>query len=370
MKARLLGVLFGLLGLKGLSQNGVTSYPGWQIKPVYSKGFVLIHRATIGHLVKGYPDLYEFNLSKPTIGNKLWHQENNFPNIGVTFHVMDFKNPNQLGYAFTAAPYVEIPLKKEDKWWRLSMRMAWGASYLNKKFDITTNSKNIAIGSHVNAFVQFRWMMTWHLNEFLTLEPGLTFTHYSNGHMYNPNLGLNVVGLGTGLNILLPKARNVVHQTPDEKEKANHCKKNELLAMLAFGLNQRGVADSLTLTRSLQLSYHRRIRNTHTFILGTDIFYDDNYRIDYRYTMGEWPKLQQALRVSLKAGYAYNIGQVSVPIEIGYYVFQKFNPDAVLVTRLGVRYYHPSGLSFLFGLRTHYAVAYNFELGVGYRLPL
>lgn len=370
MKARVLFVLVWCISLFAGAQNGLTEYPGWQVKPVYSKGFVLIHRATIGHLVKGYPDLYEFNLSKPTLGNKRWQQENNFPNVGITMQVMDFKNPSQLGYAFTAAPYVEIPLKKEDKWWRLSMRLAWGASYLNKKFDIVTNSKNIAIGSHVNAFVQFRWFLTLKLNNYMTVEPGFSFTHYSNGHMYNPNLGLNVVSLGTGLNILLPKARNVQRREPEATEPLRVSKKNELLFAFAYGLNQRGVADSLNPTRMLTLTYHRRVRNTHTFIFGTDLFYDDLYRIDYRYTLGHWPSFKEAMRVSVKAGYAYNIGNVSVPIEIGYYVYQKFNPDAVLVTRLGVRYFHPNGLSFMFGLRTHYAVAYNFELGVGYRLPL
>jgi hypothetical protein len=40
------------------------------------------------------------------------------------------------------------------------------------------------------------------------------------------------------------------------------------------------------------------------------------------------------------------------------------------VSRIGVRYYSKSGLIAHFGLRTHFAVAYDFEYGLGYRFYL
>ena len=73
------------------------------------------------------------------------------------------------------------------------------------------------------------------------------------------------------------------------------------------------------------------------------------------------------MRVSARLGYSYNIGHISLPIEMGYYVFQKSKPDGYVVSRIGVRYYSKSGIVAHFGLRTHFAVAYNFEYGLGYR---
>ena len=74
--------------------------------------------------------------------------------------------------------------------------------------------------------------------------------------------------------------------------------------------------------------------------------------------------------MSIKLGYSYNVGRLSFPFEVGYYFFQKTKPDELIVNRLGVRYYSKTGLIAHFGLRTHFAVAYNFEYGLGYRFSL
>src|SRR5687768_8778197 len=39
-------LLVHLLG----AQNGITGHPDWQIKAVYNRGFILVHRISIGHL--------------------------------------------------------------------------------------------------------------------------------------------------------------------------------------------------------------------------------------------------------------------------------------------------------------------------------
>ncbi|MCE3259340.1 MAG: secreted protein, partial [Bacteroidetes bacterium] len=188
------------------SQNGITGNPDWFIKPSVNQGFILEHRSTIGHLVKGYPTIYEVNVGKPTLGDKLWHLENNMPDVGMSLSVLDFKNPAQLGYAFSIAPYAEIPLHRVRKT-RMIMRLCWGVTYLNKCFDIKTNPKNIAIGSNINSFVQFKWF--WHIpiTKNIRFEPGFAFSHASNARAKVPNLGLNVVSLNAAFNYLIPSGR-------------------------------------------------------------------------------------------------------------------------------------------------------------------
>jgi hypothetical protein len=350
-------------------QNSITGYPGFQLKPVFNQGFVIVHRSSIGHLVRGYPSIYELNISKPTLGNHLWHVENNMPDLGITLQWMDFKNSSQLGHALTAAPYVEIPLNAEEKMSRLIIRLSWGVSYVTKRFDINENHKNIAIGSHFNCFTQFRWF--WHikLNEKLRLEPGMSFSHVSNGRLRNPNLGLNVVSANLGLNYLFPK--NTVQRTLTRDSSTKVKSKNELLFIFAKGLNQRSI-NSAPLMRTFLISgaFQRNVRNTHKFSAGMDVFYDQNYTVDYGLNFNREAQGIDLFRISVRAGYSYNVGRVSFPLEVGYYIHQKVNPDAMIVSRIGVRYYSPIGLVGHFGLRTHYAVAYNFEFGLGYRLFL
>lgn len=352
-----------------LGQNGITGHPDWHIKAAINQGFILEHRSTIGHLVKGYPTVYEMDIAKPTLGNKLWHVENNKPDVGFNFTVVDFKNPSQLGYVFALAPFIDIPLnKKENRMSRVVMRLCWGVCYLNKAFDIRTNPKNIAIGSNVNSFVQFKWLWHLQLTKDLRFEPGFAFSHASNGRAKVPNLGLNVVTLNAGLNYTIKSASKPAINKIDSSAKVKS--RNEIVASAAFGYNQREVATEPLYNLLISAAYHRNIRNTHKFGIGTDIFIDQNYMIDYKIEFNKEPAPIDQVRASVKFCYSYNVGRISFPLEIGYYYFQKASPDAPVVSRIGVRYYSRCGLVASVGLRTHFAVAYDFEYGLGYRFYL
>ncbi|MBI2723034.1 MAG: acyloxyacyl hydrolase [Bacteroidetes bacterium] len=350
-------------------QNGITGNPEWLIKPAINQGFILEHRSTLGHLVKGYPTIYEVDIGKPTLGNKLWHLENNKPDIGLSFTVIDFKNPQQLGYSIALAPFADIPLNRnESRKTRLIMRVSWGVAYLNKAFDIHTNPKNIAIGSKVNSFVQFKWF--WHIpiNKNLRFEPGFAFSHASNARAKVPNLGLNVISLNAGLNYIIPRSKKTVVDKIDSSTKVKS--KNELMAYASFGYNQREVATPYLFNLQMAFAYHRNVRNTHKFGIGTDVYVDQNYLIDYQQELQKPATGLDNFRTSLKFCYSYNIGRISFPAEIGYYIVQKVKPDGPVIFRLGVRYYGKHGFVAAIGLRTHFAVAYDFEYGIGYRFFL
>ena len=305
-------------------------------------------------------------MSKPTLGNKLWHLENNKPDIGVSFQCIDFKNPQQLGYALTIAPYVEIPLNVKEKRSRVIMRLCWGATYITKSFDIYENRKNIAIGSHVNSYVQFKWFWRMQLSKNIRFEPGFAFSHASNGKAKNPNLGLNVVSLNAAFNFLIPSKKPKA-ETLKVDSSAGVRSKNEIFTFAAIGFNQREIATENLNTFVVSATYQRNVRNTHKFSAGVDLFYDQNYLLDYEIDLLNKPTGFDQMRVAARIGYSYNIGRISLPIEMGYYVFQKTKPDGYVVSRIGVRYYSASGIVAHFGLRTHFAVAYCFEYGLGYR---
>jgi hypothetical protein len=354
------------LAARIFAQNGITGHPDWQIKPVFNTGFIMVHRISIGHLVKGYPAIYELNFSKPTLGNKLWHIENNKPDIGITLQYMDYRNPAQLGYAYTAAPYVEIPLSRYERASRMVMRLSWGLTYISKPFDIRSNHKNIAIGSHYNCFAQFRWFWQLYLSRLVRFEPGITFSHASNGRAQNPNLGLNVISLNAGFNFLIPSQKKPEIRRIDSS--AANRSRGEYLFFAATGYNERKMNTENIPCAVVSAAYQRNVRNTHKFSLGVDVFFDTNYMLDYETDFGKFPSGLDQCRIAARIGYSYNIGRISLPLEMGYYILQKTNPDGMIVNRMGVRYYAKNGLVAHFGLRTHFAVAYNFEFGLGYRL--
>lgn len=352
-----------------VAQNKLTGNNNYYISFVPSYGFMVQHRSSIGALVKGYTPAYELNFIKPTSGNKKWHLENNYPEVGLSLGMIDFANPKQLGYCYSLAPFVEIPLNKKEKTSRLILRASWGLCYLTKRFDIENNHKNIAIGSHYNAFVQLRWF--WHINisERFRLSPGFTFSHASNGRTQVPNLGLNVFLFNLGLTY---KVNNKpIQKIINDSVYSTWPSKHEILVWDAVGVNEHEPPGGPKyFANTFGLNYYYNLRNTHKWGAGVDVCYDtQNY---YHMENGGYPAKNwtDIVQLGVKVCYAYNIGRVSLPIEMGYYAVSKPKEDGPVFHRIGVRYFCENGLMLSFTMKSHWAVAAHFDYGVGYRFSV
>lgn len=350
------------------AQSEMTGSKNFYLKIAPTQGFILEHRSTIGNLVKGYITGIGVDFVKPTYGNKKWHKENNMPEVGLTFNFINFANPAQLGYCYSLAPFIDIPLNKNQKQTRLYMRICWGASYVTKHFDINTNHKNIAIGSGLNTYVQWKWFWHLNLNKQLRLEPGFSFAHTSNGRAAVPNLGLNVVSLNLGITY---KIKNeTVHRTLTDSSSLWKTK-HEILIWDAIGFNEHEPPNGPKyFANTLGVNYYYNKSNKHKFGAGFDISYDtqNKYHLETSgHPSNGWTDL---LQLGPKLCYAYNIGRVSLPIEMGYYAISKPKEDGPIFHRIGIRYFCENGLMFNFTLKSHWAVASHFDYGIGYRFKL
>jgi hypothetical protein len=340
----------------------------WYIKPAFNYGFILQHRASIGHLITGYVPMGELNLVKATDGCKLWHCENNKPDFGICATFMDFGNPKVLGHSYSISPFIEIPLRSKQRASVPIVRVSWGLAYVTKKFDIAENHKNIAIGSNWNAFVQYRFM--WHINlsEKFRFEPGIGISHVSNGRFQVPNLGLNLVSVNMGLTYKFIDSK-CVKTVIDSSTKVPS--RHELLIWGGFGINDNyppGNSKMNAYTMSFNYSYN--MRNTSKFGVGADVYYEESYLRELEQYHIPYSTALDQLRIGAKFCYSYNFGRFSLPIEMGAYVFSKKNEDGPIFHRFGVRYTGKKGLMLQFALKSHWAIAYHFDLGAGYRIPL
>lgn len=347
----------------------MTGSGDFYIKAAPTYGFILEHRSTIGNLVHGYVPGIELDFVKPTRGNKKWHHENNFPDIGLSFNYIDFANPKQLGYCYALSPFLEIPLNKRERASRVIMRVCWGVSYLTKNFNIENNPKNIAIGSHWNTYFQLKWF--WHLNvtERFRIEPGFSFAHASNGRSQVPNLGLNVMALNLGLTYKL--TNNTKEKLAIEDSSSLWPSKHEILVWDAVGFNEHEPPTGPKyFANTFGANYYYNVRNTHKWGAGIDVSYDTQnaYHLE---TSGNpansWTDLVQ---LGTKVCYAYNVGRVSFPIEMGYYAVSKPKEDGPIFHRIGIRYFCKNGLMVNFTMKSHWAVASHFDYGFGYRFSV
>lgn len=350
------------------AQDKIPCGKKWYIKPAFNYGFVMQHRASMGHLIKSYVPMVEMNLVKASDGCKLWQLENNLPEWGITATFMDFSNPKILGNSYSISPYLEIPLNKKVRFTRPIFRISWGLAYVTKRFDRVNNNKNIAIGSHWNAFVQYRFL--WHidLNKKLRLEPGIGISHVSNGRFQVPNLGLNLVTANLGLTYKLnnPTCEKTVIDS-STKVKSRH----EALVWGAFGMNDNDPPGNAKMNAyTLSFNYFYNVRNTSKLGGGLDVYYEESYLKELDMHNKAYPNALDMLRIGIKFCYAYNVGRLSLPIEMGFYAHYLYNDNGPIFHRFGIRYNAKNGLMFQFALKSHWAVAYHFDLGIGYTFAL
>lgn len=84
---------------------------------------------------------------------------------------------------------------------RVSLHYEWnfGLSFGWHPHDYDTNSRNVVIGSKLNAYMNTNIYLNWRLSRHIDLTTGLTIAHFSNGNTDIPNAGLNTGGINLGM---------------------------------------------------------------------------------------------------------------------------------------------------------------------------
>lgn len=335
----------------------VTSTP-WHVKFGMQEAFILAHRKTMEHLVLGYPTQFECAVQNT---KSLHFSDSNFlkpPVWGISFNYTDLKNPQILGKAFTISPCLDFIVNNNESV-PFNIQLALGAAYITKYWTLD-NFKNDAIGTPLNAYVGFRCYWQFKLFKRLTLEPGFTFSHMSNGRYKNPNLGVNLLGI----QILVKKTTST--SIPVLNKNSMHMRSRIYLQYItSMGVNQQKLLASLKTVGHVGLSCQYRNKKN-AYAIGLDAFYDQQYQ-DILKAEGLLYNPLNYWRMATFLGYTFHAGPISFPIEVGYYIYQKSKPDEPIVNRLGVRYTFKNNLMIHWAIRAHYAVAYNFEYGIGYR---
>ncbi|HTL80100.1 MAG TPA: hypothetical protein VL651_00270, partial [Bacteroidia bacterium] len=102
---------------------------------------------------------------------------------------------------------------------------------------------------------------------------------------------------------------------------------------------------------------------------GVEVLYDASlYQRYLSDTIIGFTKPAQNIQVGVKAGYELVVGRLSMPVEMGYYVY----------TRVPYHFFHRIGLRYQINdrfvasvtLRTRWSHADFFEFGFGYKIPV
>ncbi len=352
-------ILFILVQLSLRSQSAT----GASFSAKFAKGYIYRHHESFEYLIKGYTSSLELNLSKEVNGQKAWHHLYRKPTVGLGYYFINLGDPEQLGTANAVFPYISI-LAFQAKGFKVSTKCAAGVAWLSKPFDLYENKYNIAIGSNLNAYLNFNLDFDIRLTKKLYFLTGIGLTHFSNGGTQQPNKGFNIFALQTGLRF----------QISDSEIDTSFFKVQELKKKNEFSIIYAGGIKTLEPARTkkyyvstFSFNAERQVSHKSRLGLGIDLF-KDNSRKEYllEEDIGT-PKGKDLFYAGGHFSYDMVFGKTSFTIQMGAYFWQRSKSFESIYHRFGLKYRFSKHWMANVTLKTFWAAADFGEWGVGYR---
>lgn len=344
--------------LKGFSQSEKLL-----IEAKCGYGYIIWHHKSMRYLSKSHFPLFEGNIAIQTNGKNQWEQYSRYPIKGIKLLYIDLGNPDVLGKAFSIMPYLSFPLAK-GKRLSFNFRFAMGMAYITKCFDRTANYTNTAIGSHLNAAVDLNFELRAKLCNSLSLTGGVGFTHFSNGAIKSPNLGLNIPAIYLGL-AYKPSKKPIEYIKHD---KPPYNKRIQYRVLFSYGISNMYIEDPKFYPSYALSGYFLKPVNIKQKIgLVFDLFYETE---NFEYLRRENVNLKSdigILRPGLSLTYVFDFDKLSLILQMGGYLYTKYKGNGYIYDRLGLQYLVGKHYILNLALKTHFAVADHVEFGVGYK---
>jgi hypothetical protein len=335
------------------------------------RGNIIKHADYVGHLITGHPDGFMLSYNWKTSGLKEWEQVYDYPDYGISYHYIDFKN-HYLGVNHAFGVHYNFYFLKRN----LMFRISQGIGITSNPYDKETNNKNNAFGTRVmdNTYFMLQYKRENALGR-LGVQAGLMLDHFSNGRFKAPNSGINTIAFNLGLNYNLDEPISVIQDSlPNPKTYREPVKYN-----FAF---RTGISEGPVPGLGQRQFYHlglyadKRLGRKSAIQLGTDVFFS-RYLIEYiRFSSVAFPSTHADYtdsetdykRIGLFVGHELFINKLSIETQLGYYVYKPFDYETDIYQRLGAKYYLYKSFFTGLGLKTHGARAEAIEATIGIRL--
>lgn len=355
-----LGCLFLFMGVSAYAQEN------WSASVQMYQGAILPHSKNISHLITHKPTGFLVSLNHRTTGDKEWHHTYRFPEIGLSFHTQNNHN-EELGDLYGL--YGHYNFYFLDR--RMQFRVGQGISYATNPFDKETNYRNMAYGSKFMPSTYF--MLSYdqpRIFKNIGINAGFLFVHHSNATIKAPNTSTNTLSLNVGL---------TYHFSDEDIQERPASFENYPQKMRYNLIFRTGVNESHIIGMGQKPFYHiaaiveKPLNNLGAVQLGSDIFLSNSLKELIPFLAVSFPEtgIKQNTdwkRIGIFVGYELYVNKLTAEANLGYYVYDEYKENGSLYQRLGLRYYVTPNVFGVMSLKTHFAKAEAFEVGVGYKM--
>ncbi len=327
-------------------------------------GFIISHNPGMLYITGQHIEKHNAYFEQNTFGSKAWQQRYGFPQIGLSLSYFKLNNPEHLGNGVSLSPYLKFKLNQSEII-KLKLRTSLGIGYLSNKFHPQDNYKNNAIGSDLNLFFSV-WLGTEiPLTSTLNFSLAASFSHFSNTAYSKPNLGMNIPAIEGGFSYNFGEKHSMIINNEEPFERT----KGYWQLTSSFGVNATYPPNDVKyLASTLSLGREKKLNYKSTLGASIDFFYNPAQRQalkrrDITVDKG-WENLQSGLSIY----HLLHFGRFGVITQAGYYLKTKDDELGNFYHIVGGRIHLNNKFSGYFALKTHFAKAEYFTLGVNYKL--
>ncbi len=341
---------------KGISQDENINGIYFQSKG----GFLMAHRSAMTHLVQKNTIGFELGFIKHL--QKDQDDRYNFPAIGINLEYRNFGYDMVLGQAISTSYFFNAPLFQKPNFF-IDFQYGMGLGYITKKYNLDDNPTNNAIGSHFNAKVTLKVLFTRYFESF-GFGGGLEMSHFSNGAITYPNLGLNVPSLVFQFTVLDSKRKcsNFLYSLSEGVSKKNNWLISSIISLKQVRANPN--LPKRYPVFGLRGTYNRLSNGKWSWEASLDLLHNESNLFVYpdsTFTRSD------VFQIGTYAGAVYRFYQSEIVMGLGYYLRDNISPLGRLYNRIGYRFYATKHWFGLFNIRANLGKADFFEFGLGYR---
>jgi hypothetical protein len=337
-------------------------------------GWTLDHHIEMTPFKRHYP-AYEFSMLKATYGRTRWEYMYNYPLIGISYWYSDLGRTEPLGSAHAIFPFINFPLLN-TKDFNIYFRLGVGLGYLTRKYDRYDNFENLAIGSHLNGAVNLLFEARFRLGKRFMAAGGLSWMHFSNGAIKQPNYGLNIPSANVAISYRLSRENPYLKKKllpelfPFEFDGRRYL---QLDLNTAFGIKDLqstlgGGNKYAVLAVFGNLLWPISYKSGLGF--GFDLSYDgsDEKMLEIAGTV---PKHQVNLvKTGITGSYELAFSRMAIMLNLGVNISGLYKHNGYVYEKLALRFGFTENLFGSLSLKAYYAKADYITFGVGYRIHI
>jgi len=297
-----------------------------------------------------------------------WDQIYSYPIYGLGFYKIWFYS-NELGSPQAIYMFLKPPIIRGKKFtwnWEISAGISFGFN----KYNPITNSEQKVIGSNINSYFNLGTGISYTISKRLDISLNLELTHFSNGAVRTPNIGVNLMGISPSIIYNFNNNKKNFTRNKFEKKELSKFKRRSNLQILAVGggkTTTNAIYDGATyFAGSLSLDYAYKYCRVGKIGFGLDGFYESALR-KFPDPGIEDPNFSDLSYLGIHLAHHLMIYNLRLTLQFGTYLTSNVSHKGSSYIIVTLNYYVSKNLFLSCYLKTRNGSVADFiGLGIGY----